>query len=100
MFKLAIKQTVFATTQDETRPILKGVLLEIKKGIGSFVALDGYRLALKSIPLNIDEEINIVIPARVLNELNKILDDNDDELTISIAPGHIIFNMGETRVFF
>lgn len=99
LFKLAIKQTVFATTQDETRPILTGVLLEIKKGIGSFVALDGYRLALKSIPLNIDEEINIVIPARVLNELNKILDDNDDELTISIAPGHIIFNMGETRVF-
>jgi DNA polymerase-3 subunit beta len=98
LFKSAIKQTVFATTQDETRPILTGVLLEIKDGIGSFVALDGYRLALRSIPINIDEEVKIVIPARALNELNKILDENDEELTITIAPGHVIFNMGETSL--
>ncbi len=99
LLKSAIRQTVFATTQDETRPILTGVLLEIKNGIGSFVALDGYRLALKSIPLNIDEEIKIVIPARVLNELNKILSDDEEELTITVAPGHVIFNLEETTVF-
>ena len=72
--------------------------MEIKDGIGSFVALDGYRLALRSIPINIDEEVKIVIPARALNELNKILDENDEELTITIAPGHVIFNMGETSL--
>ncbi|GFN37112.1 DNA polymerase III subunit beta [Tepidimicrobium xylanilyticum] len=97
LLKSAIKQTVFATTQDETRPILTGVLLEISEGIASFVALDGYRLALRSIPINDNINTKIVIPGRVLNELNKILDD-EDELTITTAPGHIIFNMGDTIV--
>ncbi|MCF6463392.1 DNA polymerase III subunit beta [Clostridium sp. Cult1] len=97
LFKSAIRQTVFATTQDETRPILTGVLLEISNGIGSFVALDGYRLALRSIPLDSKEDVKIVIPGRVLGELNKILDD-DEDLTITTAPGHIIFNMGDTIV--
>ncbi|CCQ96928.1 DNA polymerase III subunit beta [[Clostridium] ultunense Esp] len=97
LFKSAIRQTVFATTQDETRPILTGVLLEISNGIGSFVALDGYRLALRSIPVALKEDIKIVIPGRVLGELNKILDDEED-LTITTAPGHVIFDMGDTVV--
>ncbi len=99
LFKSAISQTVFATTQDETRPILTGVLLEIVNNIGSFVALDGYRLALRTIPINSEEDIKIVIPGRVLSELNKILGDNEEELNIVVAPGHVIFNMGETIVF-
>ncbi len=98
LFKSAIRQTVFATTQDETRPILTGVLLEIVNGIGSFVALDGYRLALRSIPINSDEDVKVVIPGRALSELNKILDDDEDDFTIIIAPSHIIFNIGDTLV--
>ncbi len=51
-------------------------------------------------PIDSKEDVKIVIPARVLNELNKILEDNEEELTISTAPGHIIFNIGgETLVF-
>ncbi|NMB26724.1 MAG: DNA polymerase III subunit beta [Tissierellia bacterium] len=99
LFKSAIRQTVFATTQDETRPILTGVLLEVDRGMGSFVALDGYRLALKNIPIDSKEDVKIVIPGRVLGELNKILEDDEKELIITIAPGHVIFNIGETLVF-
>lgn len=99
LFKSAISQTVFATTQDETRPILTGVLLEIVDGIGSFVALDGYRLALRTMPIDSKEDVKVVIPGRVLTELNKILGDGEEILNIVIAPGHIIFNIGETLVF-
>lgn len=98
LFKSAIRQTVFATTQDETRPILTGVLLEIINGMGTFVALDGYRLSLRNIPIESEEDVNIVIPGRVLGELNKILEDNEEEFTITIAPGHVIFNIGDTLV--
>mgnify|MGYP000385941679 CR=1 FL=1 len=98
LFKSAIRQTVFATAQDETRPILTGVLLEIDNGIGSFVALDGYRLSLRSIPVDCSENIKIVIPGRVLNELSKILDDEEENITISTAPGNVIFNLGDTIV--
>lgn len=98
LFKSAIRQTVFATTIDETRPILTGVLLEINNGLGSFVALDGYRLSLRSIPINSKKDIKIVIPGRVLNELNKILNDDKEEIKISTAPGNVIFNIGDTIV--
>ncbi len=99
LLKSAIRHTVFATTEDETRPILTGILLEISNGMASFVALDGYRLALRSIPVDIEENIKIIIPSKALIELNKILEDSEENLNIAIAPGHVIFNMGETLLF-
>lgn len=99
LFKNAIRQTVFATTQDETRPTLTGVLLEISDNIISFVSLDGYRLALKKLPTNSNIDIKIIIPGRSLNELNKILEDREEDITISTASGHVIFNIGDTIVY-
>lgn len=99
LFKNAIRETVFATIQDETRPSLSGVLLEITNGHISFVALDGYRLALKKLPIDSDKDIKIIIPGRALNEVNKILDDSDEMLKIAVAPGHAIFNIGETVIY-
>lgn len=99
LFKNAIRQTVFATIQDETRPQLSGVLLEIEDNKISFVALDGYRLSLINLPLNSDENIKIIVPGRILNELNKILDESDENIKIAIAPGHAMFNIGETVVY-
>lgn len=99
LFKNAIRQTVFATTQDETRPSLTGVLLEIKDNTISFVSLDGYRLALRKIPTNSNINLKIIIPGRSLNELNKILEDREEDITISAAPGQVIFNIGDTIVY-
>lgn len=99
LFKSAIRQTVFATSQDETRPALTGVLLEIQDKTLSFVALDGYRLALRKLPSNVDLDVKIIIPARSLNELNKILEDRDEDITISTAPGQVVFNIGDTIVY-
>lgn len=99
IFKSAIRQTVFATTQDETRPSLTGVLVEIENNTISFVALDGYRLALRKLPINSSLDLKIIIPGRSLNELNKILDDKEEDLIINVAPGHVIFNVGDTIVY-
>ena len=99
LFKSAIRQTVFATTQDETRPSLTGVLFEVDNRSISFVALDGYRLALRKLPLESNVDVKIIIPGRALNELNKILDDSEENIKITSAPGHVIFNMGDTIVY-
>lgn len=99
LFKNAIRQTVFATIQDETRPAISGVLFEIEEGKISFVALDGYRLSLRQLPIESKEDIKIIVPGRILTEINKILDDSDDILKIGIAPGHVMFNIGETVVY-
>ena len=99
LFKSAVRQTVFATTQDETRPSLTGVLFEVNNNKISFVALDGYRLALRKVPLDSNVDIKIIIPGRALNELNKIIDDGEENIIITSAPGHVIFNMGDTTVY-
>lgn len=99
LFKSAVKQTVFATTQDETRPSLTGVLIEIVDESISFVALDGYRLALRKLPIKSDVPVKIIIPGRALNELNKIIEDNESNMEIAAAPGHVVFNVGDTIVY-
>lgn len=99
LFKNAIRQTVFATTQDETRPSLTGVLIEIANNIISFVSLDGYRLALRKFATPSDIELKIIVPGRSLNELNKILEDREEDIKISAAPGHVIFNIGDTIIY-
>ena len=75
IFKSVIRKTVFATTADETRPTLTGVLIEIEDRHISFIALDGYRLAFKKLPVDSDAKTQIIVPGRALNELNKILDE-------------------------
>ncbi|WP_416199031.1 MAG: DNA polymerase III subunit beta [Sporanaerobacter sp.] len=99
LLKNIIRQTVFATTQDETRPILTGVLFEINGNNASFVALDGYRLALRNIKVNSNEDMKVVVPGKTLNELNKILEDEEDDVKIVLTPGHIVFDLGDTVVF-
>ena len=99
IFKTVIKKTVFATTADETRPTLTGVLVEIENGYISFIALDGYRLAFKRLPINSDAKTKMIIPGRSLNEINKILEEKEEDLNISIAPSHIIVNLGDTTIY-
>ncbi|KNF07299.1 DNA polymerase III subunit beta [Gottschalkia purinilytica] len=98
LLKNMIRQTIFATAQDETRPILTGALLEINNENAALVALDGYRLALKNASVNYKEEIKVVIPSKTLNEVNKILDDDDSDIEISCTDNHIIFNLGNTVI--
>ena len=98
LLKNMIRQTIFATAQDETRPILTGALLEIASGKISLVALDGYRLALKNASVDFPEDISIVIPSKTLNEVNKILEDDDGDVEIVCTDSHIIFILSNTLI--
>lgn len=93
-----IKSTIFAIAQDEARPILTGVLFEIKDKKLNLVALDGYRLALKSKSLDNENVINAVIPGKTLNEVSKILGDDDQNVNITFTPNHILFNLLNTKI--
>lgn len=98
ILKHMIRGTIFATAQDETRPVLTGVLLEINNKNLNLVALDGYRLALRSEELRSDNTISAVIPGKTLNEVSKILEDDDKNVNITFTPNHILFSLGETKV--
>lgn len=64
ILKNMIKGTIFAIAQDETRPILTGVLFEVKDSKLNMVALDGYRLALRTEFLETENTISAVIPGK------------------------------------
>ncbi|MCT8977618.1 DNA polymerase III subunit beta [Clostridium sp. CX1] len=93
-----IKSTIFATAQDETRPILTGVLFEINNNNLNLVALDGYRLAVRSENLSTDNVISAVIPGKTLSEVSKILEEDDENVNITFTPNHILFNLGYTKI--
>ena len=98
ILKNMIKCTSFATAQDETRPILQGILFEVKDRSLNLVALDGYRLAIKSEYLDSDFDIEIVIPGKTLNEVSKILEDVNELVEITFTNNHILFNLNKTRI--
>ena len=97
--KNMIKQCVFATAQDDTKPILTGVLLEIHGSELDMVALDGFRLALRREKINdIGGEKSVVVPAKSLLEISRIIDDSDDEISVVFSNTHILIDMQHTRI--
>jgi len=93
LLKGMIRQTVFAISAMETRPILTGVNITLEDGNLNFTATDSHRLAQKHIPLSTAELefSNLVVPGKSLNELDKILDDTDELVEISATDNLILF---------
>lgn len=95
--KTLIKQTVFAVSPMETRPILTGVNVTTKNNLLTFTATDSHRLALRSVPIETDLELNnTVIPGKNLQELNKIYEDDDGMIHISFTENQVLFHNNET----
>lgn len=93
LLKSLIKQTVFAVSSMETRPILTGVKISFSNEKLSFTATDSHRLASREIPVQ-QSELNlpsVVVPGKSLNELYKILSDTEDPVEISVANNQILF---------
>lgn len=93
LLKSLIKQTVFAVSSMETRPILTGVNISLSNNLLSFTATDSHRLASREVPVNSSnvEFSSIVVPGKSLNELNKILDDTSETVEISVTNNQILF---------
>lgn len=93
LMKSIIKETVFAVSQQETRPILTGVHWETDEEKLVCVATDSHRLARREIipEMMPESPFSVVIPGKSLQELNKILPDNADVVEIVIADQQVLF---------
>ncbi|HLT55927.1 MAG TPA: DNA polymerase III subunit beta [Bacillota bacterium] len=93
VLKNMIKQTVFAVSTMETRPILTGVNMRLANNRLHFVATDSHRLASREVDIQ-DAAVqfeNVVVPGKSLQELNKILSDTDELIQISVTNNQILF---------
>lgn len=95
-FKTIINQTAFATSTGESRPVLTGINFKIEGNIMECTATDSYRLAIKKIELSekADENSNIIIPTKNLNELVKLMNEDEDTIEMHIFGNKVIFKFG------
>ena len=81
--KQLITQTAHAMSMEETRFILNGALLTAKSGRLTMVATDGRRLAIAHTPAAGDAALSVVVPAKTIRELGRLLEDDEDEVVIA-----------------
>jgi len=96
VLRRALAETAFAAASDEARPILTGVLARFEGELLTLAAADNYRIAVKTVPiLDAVPETSVVIPARALNELARVLADVDDPVEVVLAAGRnqVLFHL-------
>ncbi len=99
VLKNMIRKTIFAVSSEESRPIFTGSLFEVENNKLNVVAVDGFRLALRTIYLNKQSNnFNAVIPGKTLNEVNKIISDSFESIKIGIAKNQALFEMDNCKV--
>ncbi|MFR9711247.1 DNA polymerase III subunit beta [Paenibacillus sp. MB22_1] len=101
LLKNMIRQTVFSISTNETSPILTGVLWNLADNQFKFVATDRHRLASRIAGLDDAEGVrfsNIVIAGKTLNELSKIIPDQNTRVEIVVADNQVLFKID--RVLF
>ncbi|WP_322175306.1 DNA polymerase III subunit beta [Acutalibacter caecimuris] len=98
ILKSIVRQTVYAVGENETKPIHQGCLFHIEGGLLDVVAVDGYRLAKRTEPIDFEGELSFVVPGKTLNEITKLLKDPEQEVEIQAGQRHIIFKIANYTV--
>ena len=99
-FKKAVGRVAFCAASDSGRPVLTGILLHLKDGQLTTVGADGLRVAIQRTTLETPPEIEIntrvVVPARIMNEVQRIVSNNGEHVEIVIPAGekHVRFRIG------
>ena len=83
-----ISQVVFAAATEESRPVLTGIDAEFDGDLLTLAAADGFRLAVYKLPLlnPVSQKTEVVIPARTLAELNRLIADQQEAIEITVNP--------------
>ena len=94
IIKSMIRQTIFAVAApNDPRPIYTGTLFEMLPNELRLVSVDGYRLAMRNEPMQNDESLSFVVPGKTLQEVLKLLSDEDKPCALIVGRRHIIFEI-------
>ncbi|MCS7055935.1 MAG: DNA polymerase III subunit beta [Thermoflexales bacterium] len=97
-----VSQVVFAAATDESRPTLTGVLTKLEGDKITMAATDGFRLSVRSDQLKepVREPRTILIPAKALVEVGRVMGEQEEPVAISVTPSHgqVLFHMKDVDV--
>jgi DNA polymerase-3 subunit beta len=98
-----ISHVEFAAATDDSRPVLAGVLIRLEDDRITMAAADGFRLAVRDGELTapVPERVDIIVPARALRELARIVGDRTDPIDLTITPNRaqLVVHSGETEFY-
>ena len=95
-----ISGTIFAVSENQGRPIHTGVKFEVTNDSISAIAVDGFRLARRTFhpETSTERELSFVVPAQGLKEVEKILVDSEDDVSFTLGPKHILYQIGKATL--
>ena len=97
-----INQVAFAAASEESRPVLTGIDAEFDNDLLTLAAADGFRLAVYKLPLTtpVSQKTEIIIPARTLTELNRLMADGGETVDITVNPNksQALFRLKDTEL--
>ncbi len=91
--KQMIESTIYAVSQDDKKPVHTGELFNLEKNKLTIVALDGYRLAICERAITSEKELKIVIPQKAMQEISRLIIDEDFDIEISANRRYIVFKL-------
>ena len=98
VLKNMIKQTIFSVAVEDNRPILTGELLKFDENQLHVVAIDGYRVSWRKAPVEYQNYTELVVPAKTLNEICRLLPDDDTKVKMVFSAMHIMFIIDKCTV--
>lgn len=103
LFKNIIRQTVFAVSTQETRPVLTGVNFAVENKQLTCTATDSHRLAMRKAQVETNSDDlqfeNVVIPGKSLTELSKIIEDTDELVHVVVTESQVLFKLKNLLFF-
>ena len=92
-----ISRVVFAAATEESRPVLTGVDAQFEDDLLTLAAADGFRLAVAKLPIaaSVSQKTEVIIPARTLAELNRLIAEQEEAVEITLNPNksQILFRL-------
>ena len=102
ILRSGIGMVAFSAASDESRPVLTGVELKLHEDSLVMAAADGFRLAVfnERLPRSVDEEIKVIVPARTMQEVQRLAGEQSAPVRITLSPekGQVMFRLEHVEV--
>jgi DNA polymerase-3 subunit beta len=98
--KEMLRQVLFAVSNDETRPVFTGVLMQVDGKQFRLVATDTYRLAMKNYQLEeeIEQPVRAIIPGKTLGEVARLTGNTEEKISIILEENHAFFSTADLKI--
>lgn len=93
ILKTMIKQTIFAISDDPTKPTYTGSLFNIENNLLNIVSVDGFRMAIRQEAISCEKNSKFVVPGKTLSEILKLISDEEKSVEIVIGQRHAVFKV-------